>query len=219
MSKTPTYRHRYRDSGNWQDRQPRDVLFMERNLDFLRPGGRMAVVLPQGRFNNVTDGPLRWWLSQYARILGVVGLGVDTFKPHTGTKTSLLLLQKWNDDPKAGPLCPKRDDYPIFFATSEVSGKDSRGEYAYVSDPDVNDHLLDLEGHPIVDHDLYDARQVVRAQFERWKLRLAGNDEALAAKAKDLTRILRLLPQRETIAEEFIKFAQAEGLSFWQEEE
>lgn len=213
------YRHRYRDSGNWQDRQPRDVLFMERNLDFLRPGGRMAVVLPQGRFNNVTDGPLRWWLSQYARILGVVGLGVDTFKPHTGTKTSLLLLQKWNDDPKAGPFCPKRDDYPIFFATSEVSGKDSRGEYVYVPDPDVNDHLLDLEGHPIVDHDLYDARQVVLAQFERWKLRLAKNEEALAAKAKDLTRILRLLPQRETIAEEFIKFAQAEGLSFWQEEE
>ncbi len=211
------YRHRFRDSGNWQERQPRDVLFMERNLDFLKPGGRMAVVLPQGRFNNVSDGSVRWWLSQYARILGVVGLGVDTFKPHTGTKTSMLLLQKWNDDIKVGPLCPYVEEYPIFFATSDTPGKDARGEYSYVTDPDVNDHLLDLEGHPIVDHDLYDAREVILMQFERWKKRLAGNDEALTVKAKELTRILRLLPQRETITEQFIKFAQAEGLSFWQE--
>jgi type I restriction enzyme M protein len=37
----------------------RDLLFIERNLDFLRPGGRMAIVLPQGRFNNATDKRVR----------------------------------------------------------------------------------------------------------------------------------------------------------------
>ena len=37
----------------------RDVLFIERNLQFLKPGGRMAVVLPQGRFNNASDKALR----------------------------------------------------------------------------------------------------------------------------------------------------------------
>ena len=211
-------RHRFRDSGKWQDRQARDVLFVERNLDFLRPGGRMAIVLPQGRFNNVTDASLRWWVSQHARIIGVVGLGGDTFKPHATVKTSVWLLQKWNDDSKLGPLCPKQEDYSIFFATSEFSGKDSRGEYIYVPDPENFGALLDLEGHPIVDHDLYDNRQVVLAQFERWKVRLAGDDEALAAKAKALTHILQHLPMRETIAEKFIDFAQAEGLSFWQED-
>jgi type I restriction enzyme M protein len=35
----------------------RDSLFIERNLDFLRLGGRMALVLPQGRFNNSKVGP------------------------------------------------------------------------------------------------------------------------------------------------------------------
>jgi type I restriction enzyme M protein len=39
----------------WQEKVPRDILFIERNLDFLKPGGRMAVVLPQGRFNNSSD--------------------------------------------------------------------------------------------------------------------------------------------------------------------
>lgn len=95
----------------------RDLLFIERNLDFLRPGGRMAVVLPQGRFNNSSDERLRDFIMERCRILAVVGLHPNTFKPHTGTKTSVLMVQKWNDDPAKGPLCPKVEDYDIFFAT------------------------------------------------------------------------------------------------------
>lgn len=209
---------RFKDNGKWMDRQARDVLFVERNLDFLRPGGRTAIVLPQGRFNNITDASFRWWLSNQARILGVVGLGIDTFKPHTNTKTSLLLLQKWNDDSSLGPLCPFKADYPVFFATSEVCGKDNRGEYVYVSDPDGEGNLLDLEDHPIVDHDLYDVRQVILAQYERWKIRLANDAELLSTKTERLSKILANLPMRSTIAEEFIKFAELEGLSFWEGE-
>jgi predicted DNA-binding helix-hairpin-helix protein len=64
--------------------------------------------------------------------LAVVGLNVNTFKPHTGTKTSVLFVQKWNNDAKAGPLCPKVEDYPIFFAVSEKSGKDILGSMALI---------------------------------------------------------------------------------------
>ena len=39
-------------AGKMQNKVGRDILFIERNLDFLKPGGRMAIVLPQGRFNN-----------------------------------------------------------------------------------------------------------------------------------------------------------------------
>jgi type I restriction enzyme M protein len=88
----------------------RDILFIERNLSFLKPGRRMAVVLPQGRFNNSSDKFLREYLAAYGRILAVVGLHGNVFKPHTGTKTSVLFFQKWNDDAKAGPLCHKVDD-------------------------------------------------------------------------------------------------------------
>ncbi len=132
----------------------RDILFIERNLNFLKPGGRMAVVLPQGRFNNTSDKEIREYIADKARILAVVGLSVNTFKPHTGTKTSVLFVQKWNDDPKAGPLCPKVDDYPIFFAVSEKSGKDNSGEYVYVKTAD-NQRKIDKNGHLIVDHDLH----------------------------------------------------------------
>ena len=110
----------------------RDLLFIERNLDFLRPGGRMAVVLPQGRFNNSSDKRVREFIAEHCRILAVVGLHPATFKPHTGTKTSVLFVQKWNDNPAAGPLCQKADDYNIFFATQKMESKDSSGEKIYV---------------------------------------------------------------------------------------
>lgn len=111
----------------------RDILFIERNLQFLKPGGRMAVVLPQGRFNNASDKALREYLAEHGRILAVVGLHGNVFKPHTGTKTSVLFIQKWHDDPKSDAYCPIVADYPIFFATMREPSKDNSGDKIYRS--------------------------------------------------------------------------------------
>lgn len=132
----------------------RDLLFIERNLDFLKPGGRMAVVLPQGRFNNSSDQRVRKFIMERCRILAVVGLHPNTFKPHTGTKTSVLFVQKWNDDPAVGPLCPKVEDYNIFFATQQVESVNNSGEKVYVRRGDGS-LMRDTHGHFVVDHDLY----------------------------------------------------------------
>ena len=113
----------------------RDILFIERNLNMLRPGGRMAIVLPQGRFNNSSDKYIREFIAEKARILAVVGLHQNVFKPHTGTKTSVLFLQKWGgDDGKGGELCPRKEDYNIFFATQMLPSKDNSGEKIYVEE-------------------------------------------------------------------------------------
>ena len=84
-------------TGKYETKVGRDLLFIERNLDFLKPGGRMAIVLPQGRFNNASDKALRDYIAERCRILAVVGLHPNTFKPHTGTKTSVLFVQKWTE--------------------------------------------------------------------------------------------------------------------------
>ncbi|WP_313933893.1 N-6 DNA methylase [Anabaena sp. FACHB-83] len=193
--------------GKWQSKVGRDILFIERNLDFLKPGGRMAIVLPQGRFNNSSDKNIRDFIAERCRILAVVGLHGNTFKPHTGTKTSVLFLQKWNDDPKAGALCPRKDDYNIFFATMRKSGKDNSGDKIWrkissskaspnneeISDlmpPSPvqrvvgveSDFLQDEHGHLVVDHDLY-------------------NHEGLT---------------EDGIAEAFIEFAKKENFSFFE---
>jgi type I restriction enzyme M protein len=78
-------------------KEERDVLFIERILKMLRPGGRAAIVLPQGKFNNSSLAFIREWILKKARLLAVVGLHLNTFKPHTGTKTSVLFVQKYTE--------------------------------------------------------------------------------------------------------------------------
>lgn len=137
------------DKGKWQKKVGRDILFIERNLNFLKPGGRMAIVLPQGRFNNASDKYIRDFIAKRCRILAVVGLHGNVFKPHTATKTSVLFVQKWDD-----VLCPKKEDYPIFFATMQKPSKNNSGYKIYVKDAN-GEILLDHHKHFIVDHDLY----------------------------------------------------------------
>lgn len=132
----------------------RDLLFVERSIDFVRPGGRIAIVLPQGRLNNFSDQRVREFISERCRILAVVGLDPNTFKPHTGTKTSVVFLQKWNDDPHAGPLCQKANDYNVFFATQQKPSKDSSGDKLIAVGPDGKP-LRDAHGHWVVQHDLF----------------------------------------------------------------
>lgn len=128
--------------GKLQNKVGRDILFIERNLNFLKPGGRMAVVLPQGRFNNLGDKQIRDYIAQRCRILAVVGLHGNVFKPHTGAKTSVLFVQKWTDENCGFPnICPKPQqdkngniDYPIFFATMQEPSKNNSGDKIYVTE-------------------------------------------------------------------------------------
>lgn len=79
-------------------KEERDVLFIERILKMLKPGGRAAIVLPQGKFNNSSLAFIREWILKKACLLAVVGLHPNTFKPHTGTKTSVLFVQKYTPE-------------------------------------------------------------------------------------------------------------------------
>lgn len=119
--------------GKLKQKIERHLLFIERSLDALRPGGRMAIILPRGVCNNTNMEWLRQWLFEKAQILAVVGLEANTFKlpapaKGTGTKTSVLFLQKWGKGQES------LEDYPIFMAVSKKSGKDNSGEYIYLNE-------------------------------------------------------------------------------------
>ena len=125
-----------------------DTLFLERNINFLKTGGRMAIILPQGKFSNSEEEYIRNFMIKNGRILAVISLDGNTFKPHTGTKTSVLFIQKWDDE-----KCPFVDDYDIFFAVSQKTGKNNSGEYIF-SKNDNSEIILDEHGHPKIEHDL-----------------------------------------------------------------
>ncbi|MCD4783647.1 MAG: N-6 DNA methylase [Candidatus Eremiobacteraeota bacterium] len=92
------YYHLMQKNGKYINKTGRHILFLERSLHFIRPGGRMAIVLPQGLLNNTNAEYIRRFVIDNARILAVVGLHGNSFKPHTGTKTSVLFLKKYTDE-------------------------------------------------------------------------------------------------------------------------
>ena len=96
--------------------------------------------------------------------MAVVSLHQNTFKPHTGTKTSVLFLQKWNDK-----LCPKKEDYPIFFAVSKKGGKDNSGNYVFIKDEN-NKAKIDNYGHPKISHDLFEISEAFSKFANKEKL-------------------------------------------------
>ncbi len=144
--------------GDYPDKVERDLLFVERALQFIKPGGRLAIVLPQGKLNNTNTEYIRRWFLEKGRILAIVGLHQNTFKlpspaKGAGVKTSILFFQKWNDDPNLGPLNPYQEDYPIFMAVSKRGGKDNSGKYIYKRGPN-GELLKDNDGNLIIDSDL-----------------------------------------------------------------
>ncbi|MBX3055412.1 MAG: N-6 DNA methylase [Anaerolineae bacterium] len=111
-----------------------DRLFVELCLKLLAPGGEAAIVLPRqilsGDETNAVE--IRKWLLKQATILAVIDFPPETFQPHTGTITSLLVLRKG--------LSPYPD--PVFFAACDHVGHDRRGLPLY---------MMDLEGNTLRD--------------------------------------------------------------------
>ncbi|CAG8525648.1 29313_t:CDS:10 [Racocetra persica] len=97
--------------GGLKDQEAPQILFIERCLQFLKGGGRMAIVLPDGILGNNQLGYVRKLIMKKARIVAVIDLPKETFQPNTSTKTSILILRKTNKIPK---------DYPVFMGIAKT---------------------------------------------------------------------------------------------------
>jgi type I restriction enzyme M protein len=77
---------------------PLEILGLERCVQFLRPGGRLGVVLPDGVLANQLTRPVREWLAGAVKPRAVVSLPPETFQPFgANVKTSILIARKWRD--------------------------------------------------------------------------------------------------------------------------
>ena len=109
-------------------RQAPEILFLERCLDWLKPGGRLGIVMPKGFLDNVSYEQYRQWLLNKYILNGIVTLHKDTFQPDTGVRTCILFITK----PEEGQIVP--DDYRIFMAISQRIGQDSKGNNVFILD-------------------------------------------------------------------------------------
>lgn len=97
-----------------------EVLFIERCLDLLKPGGRMGIVLPEGVFNNPSLAYVREFTEDRAFIRAVVSLPQETFvSSGASVKCSLLFLQKFTEEEK------RKFDETYATAKAEVEAKNA----------------------------------------------------------------------------------------------
>jgi len=118
-----------------QSSVPPEQLFIERCLQFLKPGGRMAIVLPDSILGSPGLEYIRVWLMKNTRIIASIDLHKDTFQPHNGTQTSVLILEKKskediNKENQQGFI----PNYNIFMAIVEKVGHDKRGNPVFKRD-------------------------------------------------------------------------------------
>jgi type I restriction enzyme M protein len=120
-----------------------EVLAVNRCLDLLRPGGRMAIVLPDGILSNRNTTYVREWIEKQAKIRAIVSLPVETFTPFgANIKTSVIFLRKLN--PGEEPA-----DYKVFLAEVRSVGHDASGRPIECDDfdelADQFSHFIKLE--------------------------------------------------------------------------
>ena len=84
--------------GKSKNNRPTELIFVERCLNLLKPGGRMGIVLPDGNLNNPSLAWLRRWAEGKAKLMAVVSLPEETFRSSNATvKASLVFLRKFTD--------------------------------------------------------------------------------------------------------------------------
>ena len=127
-------------SSDLQTSAPPEQLFIERCLQFLKPGGRLAIVLPDSILGNPGLGYIRRWLIERTRIVASVDLHEDAFQPGNGTQTSVLILQKkFEKDIVAEQLSSTIKPYNIFMTMVEKVGHDRRGNTLFKRDEHGNE--------------------------------------------------------------------------------
>ena len=124
-----------------------EILFIQRSVEWLREGGRMGIVLPDGILGNPGDEPIRRWILEHCWVLASVDLPVETFivEANVNILTSLLFLKKKTKEEQIAESMNGPTDYPVFMAVAEKVGFDRRGNTLYKRSPDGEIILVDQE--------------------------------------------------------------------------
>ena len=119
-----------------------DILFVEQNIKLLKPGeGRLAIVMPYQLVSGPEATYLRYWILKECSLLAVIDLPGETFQPHTGTKTSLVVLKRRK---KVLSNLKSNNDKSVFMSTPRWIGHDRRGNSMFerTTDGKISNKIL-----------------------------------------------------------------------------
>lgn len=122
-----------------------EILFIERCVQWLKPGGRMGIVLPDGVLGNPGDEFIRYWILRHCWVLASIDLPVECFivEANVNILTSLLFLKKKPKSVIQAEDLGKKIDYPIFMAVADKVGFDRRGNTLWKRHPDGEEIIVE----------------------------------------------------------------------------
>ena len=134
------------ESGHVSSVSP-EVLFIEKSIKWLREGGRMGIVLPNGILGNPGDEHIRRWILRHCWVLAVVEVPVEAFivEANVGILTSLVFLKKKTQNQINAEDLGKKAEYAVFMAVAEKAGVDRRGNRLFKRNPDGTELLHEVE--------------------------------------------------------------------------
>ena len=133
----------FRRTGNRKSSVAPEILFVERCVKWLKPGGRAGIVLPDGILGNPAAEYIRWWILHHTWVLASVDLPVEAFihEANVNILTSVLLLKRKTDEEMRAEVMGGKQDYPVFMAVAEKVGIDRRGNKLFKRTPDGEEIL------------------------------------------------------------------------------
>lgn len=127
------------EKGELVDKQPPQILFIERCFSLLKPGGTLGIVLLESIFGMPKYQYVVDYIKKKSKILAVVALPEDLFQPNTHAKCCVVICQKY----KANESAEKCPPYGIFMSDVKWCGHDSRGNPTYTYLTNGEKKLLD----------------------------------------------------------------------------
>ena len=143
---------------------PAEQLFVEAAWKFLKPGGVLAIVLPDSILNNPNLAFIREWILTRSRVVASIDLPKTTFAEGGGVPNpSVLIVQRLSIDQiklAESRVLPPND---VFMAIPKTTGRDLRGNPVYSKTPH-GEVLLNTQMEPELDDEL----GFVIAEFTTW---------------------------------------------------
>lgn len=155
-------------SGEWDKAglstsEPPEILFIDQCCQLLKPGGKLAIVLPDGILGNPNAEYVRAWILRNFKLIASIDLAVEAFLPQVGVQASLLFVQKKSEDERL----QTNHKYQIFMAVAEKLGKDRRGVPIYERDEDGSEQLIDKVTEYLITDNNH--RQILKKRKEKTK--------------------------------------------------
>ncbi len=130
------------EKGALKEKEDPQTLFIERSIQLLKNGGKMAIVLPEGIFGNPSERYIWEMIKKNGNIIGIISLPQEAFQPHTHMKTSILIFEKG-----------KIQQEKIFMAIAKKVGHDKNGKTIFKINKDGS-FILDENKNKIIDDDI-----------------------------------------------------------------